>query len=329
MRAPLALSVVAALVSPAAHAADCAAPYAVDQLLADLVAIEGHLRSGDDTSASTAATSLESGLACMNEVLPRMIVGRAYRAVGAGLVAGGNAERGTTWLRTAAEIEQSFEYGIEDLPPDHPVRDAYANAKLSSSGDELAVAGATFGAGTAWLDGRKIEAPEARVERPHLFQLDDGGVKTWIIDGNAFPASVLAAVADAGGGADDGKAPKEKKEKVPKEKAPKDPKVAKSSTAMNPDGTLQVKRQRPWEKTPLMIGGATLGAVAGGVYYLSSVKRREFNDATTLRQIQDLQPQVNRLVVVSAAVFAVGTGTLTWGVILDGGAPVPAVRVRF
>ena len=55
----------------------------------------------------------------------------------------------------------------------------------------------------------------------------------------------------------------------------------------------------------------------------------QFDNGTTLEEITRLQAATNQLVLVSAATFAVGAGTLTWGVILDGGQPVPAVRVRF
>ena len=46
-------------------------------------------------------------------------------------------------------------------------------------------------------------------------------------------------------------------------------------------------------------------------------------------EIDRLAGLTNRLVVASAAVFAIGAGTTTWGVILDGGTAIPTVNVRF
>lgn len=334
--------------APAARAADCAAPYAVDQLLGDLGTIDAALRDGDDATAGKAAIVLEQGLGCLNEVLPRMIVGRTYRAVGAGLVSAGKAERGEDWLRTAAEIEQSFDFGIEDLPESHPVRAVYAQAKNSSSGEELAVVGKAFAEGVSYLDGKKVTEPKARGDRLHLYQYErEGLVRSWVIDGNAFPGEVLVAGAVAVAEVPDdagkpGKPPKEpkaaKEPKAPKDAPPKDEKVAGSDAGKPPkpapvavtsDGKMVVQRERPAEKIPLLIGGGAVMLGAGGVYYASFVKRKQFDESNSLSEIQDLQPQVNRLFIASLAVLGVGAGTFTWGVIVDGGTPLPAVQVRF
>ena len=67
------------------HAAPCTEAYTIDSLLADMVAVEGSLRSGNDADAGTLAKQLEAGLACTDEILPGMILGRAMRGIGAGL----------------------------------------------------------------------------------------------------------------------------------------------------------------------------------------------------------------------------------------------------
>ena len=66
-----------------------------------------------------------------------------------------------------------------------------------------------------------------------------------------------------------------------------------------------------------------------GVYVASMQSKGQFDNAKTLDDITRLQAATNQLVLVSAATFAVGAGTLSWGVILDGGHTIPAVRVRF
>ncbi|MEQ1501272.1 MAG: hypothetical protein ABMB14_03535 [Myxococcota bacterium] len=325
-----------------AAAADCPEPYSVDAMLEDLVSVETFLRNNDDENAGKASANLQNGFGCMTEVLPRMIAGRAIRAVGAGLVVSGDPDGGGAWLRTAAEIEQSFAYGLEDLSETSPVRDVYATAQLAAGGEEAPVAGATLAAGAAYLDGRKLLEPKARGDRWHVFQFDGGsGVKSWVIDGNAFPDEVLVLAAPVAAG-------KAKKVKDPPVTAPKpvpvpvaaapkpvvdaapSPKPARPLQSKVAGSTVVIERDRPWEKTPLMIGGGIVVAGAGAVYYASFATRQKFEDATSPDPLKSLQGQTNRLYIASLAVLAVGAGTLTWGVILDGdGAPLPALRVRF
>lgn len=324
-----------------AQAGDCPTPYTTDRLLGDLVNIEQFLRNGDDVAAGQASKGMEAGLGCLNEVLPPMIAGRAYRAVAAGLVVSGETERGEAWFRTAAEIEQSFDYGLEDLPEDHPVRDAYAAARQQASGEQVPVEGKAFAEGSHYLDGRKIDAPRARLDRPHVFQLDGDGVRSWVIEGNAFPGERLvdvapvAVVAAKEAKVKEPKPPKEKKLKEPKPPKEKPEAVAKvkASKVRTPtsgvDGTVVLQRQRPWEKTPLMIGGGVIMVAGGGLYALALGQRNSFEAATTKTDVEKHAQQANQLVIASAAVIAAGTGTLTWGIILDGGTPLPTFRVRF
>jgi len=344
--------------SQTAAAGDCESAYTVDTLLGDLVQVEEFLRNGDGDAALTAGKRLETGLSCLGELLPSMIAGRSYRAVGASYVAGGDEVKGASWFRTSTEIDQSFDYGLEDLPEEHPVRDVYAAAKSESSGEKVPIDGMGWVSGKSYLDGRKLDKPAARQNRPHIYQQDDGGVKTWLIDGNAFPAEVMAAavavaavpVDEPKGGGKSPKPPKEPKVKEPKpDKPPKEPKVkepkpdkpepepkeAKEPKTKKPKpssgngGAVTVARQRPAEKTPLIIGGGVVMGGAAGIYAMALGSKGKFNDAKTVGEIKDLQTTTNRLVIVSAATLAVGTGTFTWGIILDGSAPLPAVKFRF
>jgi len=346
------------LVPGLARAADCAAPYTLDTLLADMVAAEGFLRAGDTEPAKTVAAKMEAGVACMDARLPRPMVARTFRVIGAGLIGAGE-DRGKQWFATAAEVEPGFDYGVEELPADSPIRFAYLDAK-SSSADKEGPDDKTFAEGDFTLDGKGVDEPLAKAGRPHLLQRDAGGVTSWVIQGGAFPDEVLAdkapevaAVPVPVAKAKKSKEPKAAKVKEPK--APKEPKVAsakepkpakeakpdkekvakapkpakpnKSSTSST--GTVSASRKRPWEKTPLMIGGGVLMGVGGGIYYMAGQKRKAFDASNDVAEVDDLQGQVNRLVILSAAVTAVGAGTLTWGVILDGGRPMPAVQFRF
>lgn len=322
MRAPI-LILAGLLGLPSVALAECPAPYTSDNVLADLGNIEDFLRSGDNGAASTGAERLQQGLGCLNEVLPGMITGRVYRAIGAGLVAGGNDIGGFDWFLTAVEIDPTFTYGIEDLNADHPARLSYEDAKREIQGEPVVVEGKTFGPGIHYLDGRKLSEPAARLGRPHLFQIDNDGVESWLIESNDFPAEAFAAAAvvDAG----NGKAPKGKKPK--KEKKPKKGKEDKTDAVS--DGVTVLGRERPWEKTPLMIGGGLIIGGAGALYFMSAQKHGEFLEASTKEEVDQLQAATNQLFIASGAALAVGAGTLTWGIILHDGAPMPSVGFRF
>ncbi|MEZ4241689.1 MAG: hypothetical protein R3F59_37190 [Myxococcota bacterium] len=319
-----------------AAAQDCAAPYSVDAMLDDLVAVETFLRNDDEPNAGKAADALRNGLGCLNEMLPRMIVGRTLRAVGAGLVAGGEQDVGEDWLRAAAKLEPSFEFGLEDLRADHPIRDVYAAAQRTAETDPvMASEGSALTAGTTTLDGKEIEAPSARLDQWHLLQHEgaDGGVQSWVIEGNRFPEAILQAAAPVASGKEK-KAKEPKPPKGPKEaKAPKPPSGAPPGPRPAPsltDQSERIDRVRPAEKTPIMVAGGAVVVGAGALYYLSYAARQRFDDEQRdLGALEKNYRQTNQLAIAAMAVLAVGGGTFTWGAILDGGTAMPAVRVRF
>jgi hypothetical protein len=454
--------------------AECPRPYSTDNLLADLLATEEFLRNSDDAAAKVSAGQMRDGLDCLPEVLPPTIVGRLYRAVGGGLyMGGGDKDQALLWFRTASEHEQSFDYGLQDLPAGHILRGVNIRSRDDSGGDRVPIEGMAFVEGKHYLDGRENKSPKARLKRPHLYQyLVDGKVLSYLIDGNAFPSHVLIseeAVADAtpkettprkpkrnkrGGKSktvvvaptpepveelieppivepepvpepivapepavapepivrpepapvvevepepivvpeptpaapedpmeltfvkpsedevtledlaainfapstsadatveeihedfvgervrvlpvvEDTQTEEEKEvaaaEKVPKEKKPKKRRLGPPPT-INPDGSLTVQRQFPREKIPLVAGGGAAVLTAGVIYYMSSVSRKKFNNGASVSDLDKYQANTNRLVLISAGVFAAGAGTLTWGIMLDGGAATPTFHVRF
>lgn len=388
MRLPALTSALVALQVGVAQAApvssrDCAGPFSLDALLGHLVAVEEALRNEDPAAAHANAVAIESGLPCLAEVLPPLIAGRAYRAVGAGWSvadAPDAIDRASGWFLTAAELEPTFDYGLQDLPADHPVREIYRSARASADVAEVVVEGRGFAsAAPHFLDGRRLEAPRARPDRPHLLQRDDGGVTTWLVQGADFPEPVLsrraaersreaapreadarAAEAEARAAAK-AQARAEKQEAralaaaereaekqraraareaaleearsealAAKAQAPSEPGPATPAASPLPsDGVLVLRRQRPPEKTPLLVGGGVLAVIGGGLYALALDARSDFDAATHQDDVHRHARQANRLVLASAAAIAVGAGTFTWGVVLDGGSPLPAVRFRF
>lgn len=279
------------MASPAL-AADCPTPYTLDNVLEDLTAIETAVRESDDAATAEAGKKMGAGLACLDEVLPALISARTYRAVGAGFLAGGDEASADKWLRTALEIDPTWEYGLQDVPEGHPLRPHFEELRREPATDPVAVENKVFGEGEYYLNGRKISRPQARTDRYHVFQAKTAVLATEVIEGNAFPESALVAsepVADASGKPKKDKKPKEKSAKAPKDKSKKGPKeekqkVAKApktrtKTVKNPDGTTKVItiRKRPPEKIPLLIGGGAIIAGSGLLYYSAGQKAKVFD----------------------------------------------------
>jgi hypothetical protein len=102
------------------------------------------------------------------------------------------------------------------------------------------------------LDGRRLREAAARQDRPHLYQLEENGVQSWVIEGNALPQEALSgsAVADAGKADDEadkkGKKAKEKVAKAPKPaKKPKAAKAPKPEKEAKPEKEVVAKAPNP------------------------------------------------------------------------------------
>lgn len=325
MRIP---ALLIALIAPSglAHAADCAEIYTIDALLSDLSAVEIAAQEGQADGSLTSARNLQAGLACMDERLVPALVGRTYRSIGAGMIVGGDTERGQQWFATAVEVDPQFSFGVQEFADGHPVQAAYRKAKDDVDSAQSVKAGAPFAEGKFYLDGRSLSEPEATLGRPHLFQRNQDGVTSWIIEGAAFPDSVLAAEsAVASASADEGKSKSKDKSK---DKSKRKDKAKDAAPAKSTEG-LYV-RERPPEKTPLIIGGATIIVGAGAMYGAAVLSRRKFDGiGDSESDLRRAQLTTNRLYMGSIALLAVGVGTTTWGVILDGHTAMPHMSVRF
>ncbi|MBX2801168.1 MAG: hypothetical protein KTR31_26040 [Myxococcales bacterium] len=317
----------------------CSVRYTLDHLLADLVTVEASLRADDGVRASERAEALHGGLLCLDQVIPRVIVGRTYRAIGGGYTAGGDSGRGVAWLRSAHEVEPTFEYGLEDLPPVHPIRSVYEEVKRELSDRPVTAPGDRSFQVPAFLDGRRLDAPTALPGRPHLLQLDVEPVRSWTIGGADFPDEAFEIdglptepiVVEAEVESDD--AVVDAQPVVSEGETGGRPRRRSAANSVDPDEiTLKASRKTPWEKTPLIIGGVAMGLAAGGTYAAAWERRRLYNELDgpgSSERVTQLRPVINRLVVVSWALAAAGAGTLTWGVILDGSArPMPGLRVE-
>jgi len=317
----VALASFGAVASPlTADAAECSGKYGSDQLVLDVAQLEQAVVAMDKEKAITLAVSTQRNLPCVDQKLPLAFLARIYRVLGGAFYVGGDTKTGERWFRTAIEIDGTFRYGVEDLPADHVLRAAYASLVQAKEPEPVAVAGKAFGSDGTWmLDGRRIDGPAARPERPHLLQREhSGGVQTWLFDGANFPSSILVDgknVADAGKG------------RTKKQRTKYDVDIHQMG-----QGAVLVDRSQPPEQIPLIVTGSTLIAGGLGLYVGSYFSRRNFD---TIRDSEDRlrksQQTTNRLVLGSLAAIAVGAGTLTYGIIIDdAGNPIgPRVQVRF
>lgn len=288
-----------------AVAGPCTSSYTTDKMLEDLIATEDFLRSYDFVAAGGAAQVLRDGIRCLNDVLPSQVAGRIYRAIGGGLTQGGDAKEGFNWLVTAATLEPGFEYGLEDVATDHPVRTVYADASDQSSRTKVKTEGFDyFVAGEHYIDGRDLSEPKASIGHPHLYQARIGGTLTGtLINGNQFPPENLSETAPVDGVVATGTVTKPVKE--PKSGGGGGPSV------------------------PLLATGG-VGVVASALTFLMSRgASKKFDEGTTLEDIERYRNSTNTLTTVSGVALGVGLSTLSVSFVVDGAAPAPMVNIRF
>ncbi|MFK7928522.1 MAG: hypothetical protein AB8H79_10045 [Myxococcota bacterium] len=298
----------------------CAGDYTSDQLVLDVQAVELAIIDQAAPKALSSAKAIESHLPCASTRLPLGFLSRVYRGVAGGLYVGGDRASAEPWFQTAIELDESYRYGVEDLPGDHPVRAIYAAMLRVKQPDANRVATLTFVDGGDWyLDGRKLKGPAATPGRPHLLQRDyDGEIKSWVMSGAAFPKEVMTEV--KGAAADDGKG-RRKKDKS---------KFAVDVHDMG-KGAIEIQRTRPPEQVPLIVGGTGLivaGLALGVGSYVSKENFKTINDSE--EKLAKSQRTTNRLALGAAAAIAVGAGTLSYGFIVsDGGGVGGGLRGRW
>ena len=83
---------------------------------------------------------------------------------------------------SAAAVDQVFQYGLEDVPADHPEIPAYESVRMSSV-TAATVPDVTFVDGSHYVDGRKVSSPTANLDVNHLYQMKTDAVASWLIVG--------------------------------------------------------------------------------------------------------------------------------------------------
>lgn len=298
------LAMLVAAMAPAQAA--CPEAIELDVVLSRTTAIEEAIAGDRTLNARDEARRLRDEVRCLDAPLPDVrTAAELARAIGSGYVAAGDMALGKPWLRTALDLEADYVWTLAD---DHPVMEVWRALSRDPDSEPVLFSDEGF-VGPAWLDGASITEASARPDRPHIFQVGEAPTETLIIFGNRFPTEALGR-------------PSKASRRRPR------PSVTESRRAEQP---LVVDRLRPPEKTPLLVGGAALIVMAGGMYALAAQRRQRFDDpevATTLEELTSLRNQVNGLVIASAATLAIGAGGATWGSLVDARGSA-TLRVRF
>jgi hypothetical protein len=114
------------------------------------------------------------------------------------------------------------------------------------------------------------------------------------------------------------------------------PQIVTNSVIMGPQ---VIQRQRPTEKTPLLVGVGLVLAGGGALYALSFQGKADLADRARAQASGDLFTseadidakisKVNALYMSAVACIAVGSGSLTWGIMVDSGVTMPRFGLRF
>lgn len=314
------LALLSLLVLPGvAYAGDCQTPYNGAQLLNDIQMLQLSLRNEDDTSFATAAARLDVGVPCLTSPAPPQVFAAAYRMLGLYYYQKQDEALARRWLRSSLELDPSYEFGAEDLPFDSPLRGIFEDERNNLSVEVRALPDMELNipAGSRLaIDGRPLTVAAATPERFHLVQQlgSDNGVRSvWLISGNDLPPQVIKPKVAA----EPVEEPKKKKSK-PAE-----------ATATTAGGTTtgqprRVERQRPPEKTPLMIAGAVVLVGAGATYATAVVLEQQLHpDADgnlkyhTPDEVDAAASMVNGLILGAGGLAVAGVGLGYWGFSLD------------
>lgn len=305
------LGLSALLAFPSTATADnCSTPYSARNLVSDLTAMSSALRSLDEAAFKTTGARVETNLVCIDTPVTVAVYAKAYRLLGVTHFLAGEQESAQAWFRTALEVQPAFEWDINELPLGHPLRAVYEGQREPAASEKVARSSAPPAVPDGQelrVDGRRVTELRATLDRPHVVTLVNVAENSlrgaWLIEGNAFPDSLIGGVADA----DDRRGRR------------------------GDDSGYQaesIERVRPPLKTPLIVLGGALIAGGAGVYGASFATAQKFESATTTEDLEHYRGVTNGLVVASALTAALGLGVEYFGITLSQG-PGFTVGARF
>lgn len=274
-----------------ATAAPCEEPFRFDALLDNVVAIEQAVAEGRDFAAARTAVTLRQGLLCLDAPLPEIVAPRALRAMGVGLDLGTSPE-GAEWLQLAAVLDPGHQYA-----DDHPGFTAWRDALEERTFYPFeALPSHTLVPGVHYVDGRRLDAPGAELGLPHVYQHQppEGPIRSFLIEGTAFPAELVVA-----------------------------PALPDPSPVVPEEPLVPARRRWSGERIALVTGGAVAIASAGVLWGLSTRSEAQFREATTQDDIDRYRDATNRLVVGASATAGFGVAALGLGLLAGSSAPTP------
>ena len=282
--------------------AECSGPYTPEKLGSDLGAMSEALRGSSRDVFRQVGESMVTNLPCVDAPLAPVVLANVYRYAGLSHYFGGNQGRAEAWFRTALELDSSFDWDVNEIAVDDPIRMVF-EAQREAAGAEKVDAGGGQSlvipeGGRLVSDGRALTAAKLTTDRPHLIQWiqtsDNSVVQVWLVEGAELPAKLLGEAA-----------------------AEDETDSGRSSYAVQ-----KIERSRPPMKTPTLIAGGA--SIAGGIalYIMSHGAQKKFEQATTTADLERTRTLTNGLVLGAAGGVALGSGLTYLGVILDGGAGV-------
>lgn len=285
--------------------ADCAAPYSPESLAGDLGAMSSALRGDDRDAFKVAGAALNRGLPCVDAPLAPVVLASVYRYVGLQEYFTGDIAKAQGWFRSALELDSSFDWGVNELPIDDPIRAVFEAEREAAGVERVAVIGgrelAVPSGGRLTADGRALTEATLTPNRPHLIQWiqtsDNSVVQVWIVEGAELPDALMGGARDRSASASSG-----------------------TSFAVE-----KIERSRPPMKTPVIILGG-VGLVGGvGMYVMSFGAHKQFENATTTAELEKKRSLTNGLLMGAGGAVVLGSGLTYLGVMLDGG---PGLRLH-
>ncbi len=301
------------LTSPSAWAADCLQGYSGQQILQDIETLQLSLRALDEANFTIAAMRVDAGIPCLTTLLPPGVFSTAFRYVGVHYYFRNDEPAARRWFRSSLELNPTYEWDATDLELGHPIRTMFEEERGEATVEPSPIEGKVLQevAGASWfLDGRPLSEAAATAERYHVVQkvAKDRSVRTtWLAYGNDLPPAMLADAAAA--------APIVTEEELAA--------AAKAAPVVTEDGKVVVERQRPREKTPLMIAGVVSVAGAGVAYTFALMTANKLDPArqdfpSTTTGLEAVQSRANLLALTAGGALALGAGLEVWAVLLDG-----------
>ena len=287
------------------------------------------LSSGDEQSVIDAAIELDAGLPCLTEKVPPAFYAGVYRVLGAAAAFEEKDDRAKKWFLTARELDSTATFGVDELAFDSPVRGLFDSVLSDAGRAPTMLSGRQLNppeGSMVLVDGRRVENAEATLGRFHVVQLawTDGRVRrSWLIEGNQFPAILLGegdgtleGEEGASGGTDS----------TGKENQSENLEVLTDGRGLpagyDAQDFVRIDRVRPPWKTPALVSGGVAFAGSAALYGLSFYARGQFDAATTESDLFHYQKLTNRLSLASTALFMVGGASTSWGILLGDGAGI-------